>query len=436
MMTIRLLAVGDLHLGRRPGSLPEETGDAAAEALIAAAHPAAALDRLVRAAIAEGVHAVVFAGDVVEDEQDFFEAYSALRGAVERLTRAGVDVLAVAGNHDVQVLPALADELPDFRLLGRGGRWEVARLRGDDGVEALLHGYSFATRHVTTSPLDAVHFERQPGLPAIGLLHCDRDAPASSYAPVTTRALHEAGLDAFLLGHIHKPDALSLTAPIGYLGSVTPLRSTETGTRGPWLLTLDRSGLTGIEQWPIASLRWEDLDVPLDGVNSVEAGRSRLLEALQRLASALPRGRFDPPLLGVKLRFTGRTDHRAELADALANDRLDRLRLDRDVLVHIHSVQFDTRPAIDLERLAERRDPLGLLAGKLLALDTPPEADSRLRRALIADARAVLERADADQAWRRLQRISLSDAQVVASLRAALLSAIDALLRQSMEERA
>ena len=68
---------------------------------------------------------MLLAGDVVEQEDDFYEAYGDLRRGVDRLAAAGVPVLGVSGNHDVQVLPRLADAVPGFRLLGRGGAWEA-----------------------------------------------------------------------------------------------------------------------------------------------------------------------------------------------------------------------------------------------------------------------------------------------------------------------
>ena len=76
------------------------------------------------AALDAKVRAVALAGDVVEKEDDFFEAYRELATGVKALTDAGIDVVAVAGNHDVKVLPRLANDLLKFKLLGRGGQWE------------------------------------------------------------------------------------------------------------------------------------------------------------------------------------------------------------------------------------------------------------------------------------------------------------------------
>jgi hypothetical protein len=46
------------------------------------------------------VDAVLLAGDVVEQEDDFHEAYPDLRRGVERLTGAGIRVLGAGGAWD------------------------------------------------------------------------------------------------------------------------------------------------------------------------------------------------------------------------------------------------------------------------------------------------------------------------------------------------
>ena len=96
---MKILAVGDMHLGRRPARLPDQLAERAHEL-----GPASAWKRTVDAALDNKVHAVLLAGDVVENENDFFEAYRDLAGGVQRLTDEGIDVVGVAGNHDVKVL--------------------------------------------------------------------------------------------------------------------------------------------------------------------------------------------------------------------------------------------------------------------------------------------------------------------------------------------
>ena len=149
---MKFLCVGDIHLGRRPSRLPEELPD---ELRASDLGPAAAWRRAVDFAIEAEADAVLLAGDVVEQEDDFYEAYGDLRDGAARLAAAGVRVLAVSGNHDVQVLPRLADAVPGFRLVGRGGRWEIEDVEGRGGGRAHVLGWSFPERRVSTSPLSA-----------------------------------------------------------------------------------------------------------------------------------------------------------------------------------------------------------------------------------------------------------------------------------------
>ena len=258
---MKILAVGDMHLGRTPSRLP---GDLSAREL----GPAAAWRRTVDTALQTGVAAVLLAGDLVDRDDDFFEAYRELEAGVRRLTDAGVAVMGVAGNHDLQVLPRLAAQIPDFRLLGRNGTWESCPIPGTEAVT--VWGWSFPASGTAGNPLEGQRFEPTSGI-NLGLLHCDRDAGQNSrYAPVSSTALSRAGLDGWLLGHIHKPDALTAASPSGYLGSLTGLDRGETGARGPWLLTVEGGRITALRHLLLAPLRWEARDVDLTGIGEPE----------------------------------------------------------------------------------------------------------------------------------------------------------------------
>ena len=427
---MRLLAVGDLHLGRLPARLPGQLGSRQdARAL----GPSAALKRLVDEAIREHIDAVAFAGDVVEQDDDFFEAYAELRRAVERLTEAGIDVVGVAGNHDGQVLPQLAREVPGFRLLGTEGTWEATDIVGADGTEVRLFGWSFPRPRVTESPLANAGFERG-GRPALGLLHCDRDQPGSHHAPVTARELTAAGLDAWLLGHIHKPDDLTAEQPAGYLGSVTALRASEVGARGPWVYDIGAGGIRDLEQWPLAPLRWEALEVDLTGIEAATDARTRIVSAANSLAETLATARLRPEVLGLRLRLHGRTGLRRQVAALLGDQELDDLPLAGGIQGFVGRWRLETRPELDLETLARRPDPVGLLARRLLWLDSS-DADNPQGRELLERARERLGRAHRETAWSRLELPEEPDTDQVADwLRRAALDSLDALLEQHERE--
>lgn len=427
-VTIKLLAVGDLHLGRRPSRLTPEVGESFdARAL----GPAEAWRRTVDAALDARVDAVALAGDVVEREDDFFEAYGALRAGVARLVEAGVRVLAVAGNHDVQVLPRLAGELQGFELLGARGRWERAELAAG-GVEAVVWGWSFPQPRVTESPLAGAHLERD-GRPTLGLLHADRDATVSPYAPVGSGELAAAGLDGWLLGHVHRPDELAPPNPCGYLGSVTGLDPGELGARGPWLVEIGAGGVERVVHWRLAPLRWEVLAVDLTGLADPEAAPGRILAAIGQLDAGIAGAPHRPDLVGLRLRLVGRSARRREVEERLRGTDLGSPRdyTGSGVAYFVSDRRIELAPEIDLAALARGTDPPGLLARRLLALDAAPE-DPR-RRELLAAARERLEAAARRVGAGAFSEPELDDEALADRLRRAGTEALDRLLAQRPE---
>ena len=390
---MKILAVGDMHLGRTPSRLPPQLH---APEL----GPAEAWNRTVAAALDHDVKAVLLAGDVVDHDDDFFEAYRALESGVKTLADAGVDVAGVAGNHDVKVLPRLARHIPRFRLLGEGGRWESCRI--DDGGDAVtIWGWSFPQARVLESPLEGSRPDPAPGI-NLGLLHCDRDAgPDSSYAPVTRQELERAGLDGWLLGHIHKPDALTAASPSGYLGSLTGLDRGESGPRGPWMMTVADGRVAEVEHLPLAPLRWEALEVDLEGIGDPFQTRERLLAAVRGLDERMASLPAAPNAVGLSVSLAGRTGFGNAALDQLSpDDRDETLAGAAGTRYFIVSAGLDTRPEIDLADLAKRGDPVGLLAARLMWLDRP-EGDAERDR-LVDKARRALREQSEQSVWRDL----------------------------------
>lgn len=421
---MKLLCIADIHLGRQPSRVPEvvsgrfEAGELG---------PAGAWTRSVDYAITSGVDAVLLAGDVVEQADDFHEAFVDLRAGVERLSEAGIAVLGVTGNHDVQVLPRLARRLSGFRLLGAGGNWEAALVAGADGAQVRVVGWSFPSQRVPTSPLAAALPERD-ALPTIGLLHCDRNQPASPYAPVAASELEQAPVDAWLLGHIHKPDSLAGTRPMGYLGSLTGLDPGESGAHGPWLLEVSDNGALAIEQVPLAPLRWTEVGVDVADLEVAEDVHGRITEAVESRHADIAEARHWPAAIGCRLRLTGRSALRHKLERALNADDPCAAPIDRDGVVYfIHDWRLDLLPALDLAEAARGTDPVALLARKLLVLQG---GDSGERRRLIADARERLAAVPRQRPYHTLGAEPPSDAQVAATLEAAARRALDDLLAQ------
>lgn len=421
---MKILAVGDIHLGRTPSRLPAELAGQARRY-----GPAAAWERTVATAVEMEVGAVLLAGDVVDRDDDFFEAYGQLARGVGRLAEKGIGVVGVAGNHDVQVLPRLAAEIPAFRLLGAGGKWEHCEVAG--GREAAtVWGWSFPQARVNRSPLPVEPFERRPGL-NLGLLHCDRDAgPDSAYAPVSRADLARSGLDGWLLGHIHVPDALTTASLNGYLGSLTGLHRGETGARGPWLITVSRGSIGEVKHLPLAPLRWQPLDIDIAGMAEPADTRGRLLARLRDLDNELAGAAHRPDAVGLDVRLLGRSRFGAAAAAVFSGEDRGRIYAGTGGIHYfMESVSARTRPEIDLTELAARGDPPGLLAQRLLSLEQPEGHPERDR--LVAAARERLQAESRAPRWTELgNRLDVDPAEW---LRRAGHFALEKLLAQEHE---
>jgi hypothetical protein len=399
-VTVRLLFVGDIHLGRRPTRLPDDwslLGLSAAELT-----PAAAWRDCVDHALATRPDAVVLAGDVVDALDDRFEAFSLLRTGVDRLLQAGIATFAVAGNHDVEVLPRLAAQIPGFRLIGAGGEWECVSVASRDGDALRLLGWSFPSPVVEESPLASLRFQPQPGVATLGVLHCDLDAGRGPYAPVRRSELARVPVDAWLLGHLHRPDALTGSRPIGYLGSLVGLDPGEPGSHGPWWVEVEGPQRVRARPLPLARLRWERAECVVAAQapeRAADAFFEELRDALraihERLTAVAPTA---ARVVGCRLRVSGPGRHCAEVQALMASpERWPQERFD-DVHYFIEKLEEHAIPDLDLDALARGEDPPGLLARRLVALrDRSSEAD-----ALVAAFAPELEGALSGTRWQRL----------------------------------
>lgn len=421
---MRLLCVGDIHLGRQPSRLPST---ALTNLTPDRVSPAAAWRKTVAAALRLGVDAVVLSGDVVDQNDDFFEAYADLRRGTQQLADSGIRVFGVSGNHDVLVLPRLARTLPGFHLLGADGQWELHPLEDASGVRLNLLGWSFPQQTVTRSPLAQALPPTGDG-PTIGVLHCDRDQRNSRYAPVTSAELADTPVNGWLLGHIHKPDPLRGPRPSGYLGSLSALDPGEPGAHGPWLLSSSPNAGIAIEQLPLAPLRWETLTVSVADMDNPEDIRARITAALDDLHSTLAGQQYRPEAVGCRLRLAGRTPHRQALEALLRHDDPTAAPTERDGIVYfVEDWRNDALPALDLHALAAGSDPVALLARKILMLQGP---DSPARREFLDTLRQRLQTVAERSDFRELDGEPPDDEETAELALRAALRALDALLAQ------
>lgn len=379
----RLLCVGDIHLGRRPGGIPEDIEEHGVN--VADLTPVAAWKKVVAWAIDNGINAVVLAGDVVEGLDDRFEAYGHLESGVRKLCNAGIGIVGVAGNHDVQALPRLADHIDQFKLLGRGGNWESVEIVGRSGGRMRLLGWSFPEKHVRRNPLDDPMKDISADVPTIGILHCDVDGGSSRYAPVPRAAFEHAPGDAWLLGHIHKPDDLSAARPVGYLGSLVGLDPGEPGLHGPWLANISGLGTVEMTQLALAPLRYERVELSIESISDVagddleDAFAAALRSALNTVHDRIKPTLGDTRVVACRITLTGRCGHHERVRYILRDGAVQAQKCDYGGIVYfIEKIIDESAPDFDLAEIAKGSDPPALLARRLLCLQEGGAAAQQL----------------------------------------------------------
>jgi len=319
---MKFLHVADLHLDS-PLRTQAARDSAMGESLRAASRQV--LARLVDAAVAEGVDAVLFAGDTFDSDVADVASRAALATELSRLARAGIPSVLIQGNHDAlldlgrygPVSDALTVLTPDAPTVRIG--------------EASIHGMGFTATHMAESLLPR-YPRPDPGRWNIGLMHTSLDGAAGHdpYAPCALPDLIGHGFDYWALGHIHKRTMHEGEGTLVVMPGIPQGRSIREAEGGSaTLVEIDLAGVRAREV-PLELLRFARVPVDFAGVAD-QAGRdARLRAALEaatvgdvivaaRLeAAGSPAELGDPRMLEAQAR---------EAAQAVAGVFVDRLRL-------------------------------------------------------------------------------------------------------------
>lgn len=357
---MKLLCAGDLHIGRRPTRLPARVDCRPLSC-------ARLWESIVEYAVDQRVDVVALSGDVVDQSNKFYEALGPLERGLERLREAGIVTVAVAGNHDYDVLPQLARAIDDtsFRLLGAGGVWERTTITSGGGETLHVDGWSFPAEHVSYNPLASYELRPDGDTPVVGLLHAELDVQGSRYAPVSLGDLQTRQLSFWLLGHIHAPRLRSARhgPPVLYPGSPQAMDPGEPGVHGAWLVDIRPLAAVEPRQIPLASVRYAEIIVDVVGVESVDELHVRVNQRLREEIPALvdeSGGRLR--YLSLRLRVSGATALHRRIQRELRDLPGDFEWRGGEASAYVERITSATRPARDLEALSRGDDAVAVLA--------------------------------------------------------------------------
>ncbi|MGI6295952.1 MAG: metallophosphoesterase family protein [Armatimonadota bacterium] len=352
---MRLFCTGDLHIGRRSSSSPDDSKEHyCAEAWL----------RAVDSAIEEKADVVLLSGDVINKDNQFFEAAGPLEAGLKKLAEQNIHVCTVAGNHDFYALPQfLKGQSGEYiHLLGEGGRWEDVTIERN-GEKLRVFGWSFPTEWHAQNPLSDLQVDRS-GIPTVGLLHCDIDSSDTRYVPVPLRDLKNRNEICFwLTGHIHAPRCYNdAGTPVLNPGSLQAMDLGETGDHGPWMVDINGGLVSEPRQLKTSTVKYCRFDIDVTGWEAAKLKTKIISEILNRSSEA--KKDTGAKIVSARVNITGTTDAQNEI-----NDIRSQLKNSHLSDVHIDKLNISVAPTIDLHSLAQGKGAKAVAARLLLSIE-------------------------------------------------------------------
>lgn len=374
-MALTILATGDIHIGKKSSGIKHNTEESATKYT---------WSRIVDYAIKSKVDILALTGDIIDQDNRYFEAIGPLQAGFEKLKQANISVFMVAGNHDFDVLPQLvnSERYNNVHLLGAKGKWET-KVFSKNSEQLQLVGWSFPSRHVSEDPL--LKFNPaiiSPNITTIGLVHGDVDTLNSKYAPISLNNFLNTSVDAWILGHIHKPQILRSSTPIVYYpGSPHALSAKEQGVHGPILLTVQPQRDIVIEEIPLSPVRYETLSVDITDKNNEEEVRNAITSKLYEDAHSKDADLENVSYLVYDVVLIGNHSNirEVEMWVKFINDYELEIST-TETLVLVRKTELDIQPQVtNMEELAKESSPAGVLAKWIIALKNGESTEATKR---------------------------------------------------------
>lgn len=262
--------------------------------------------------IAEGVSALLIAGDLFDRAERSAKTAAYLTLQMERLQKSGVRVFYIKGNHDAENPITGEIDLPACVHVfdGRGGKVQVS-------TDVWVHGVSFRDKHAPDSLLPKFGAP-EPGAINIAMLHTSLSGTVGHdlYAPCAVADLVKAGFDYWALGHVHKRQVHAKAPWVVMPGNPQGRDIGEAGAKSATLLTID-NGQIALDEVPTSSVEFRESAVSLAGLTNDDEIRDALRTHLTSEAATVP----DCAIL--RLTLTGTTS------------RAWQLRRDRDMWAEV-----------------------------------------------------------------------------------------------------
>ena len=341
-----------------------------------------AYTNLIDLCISQNAAFVVIAGDVYDGADRSVQAQMRFRDGLLLLQKNGIQAFVVHGNHDPLDGRLSRITMPESaHVFGPAPEWCIASA---NGVElAQVQGISYPTREVHENL--ALAFTRPiSDLFSIGLLHCNVGGimEHDNYSPCSIDDLSATGIDYWALGHVHNRQILKQSNPaIAYPGNLQGRHPNESGPKGALVIDVDESGRISSRFEPLDVVRWESLEVSIDGLQDLNGLLDKTYEAIDT-----ERIRADSRDLVCRISFIGRGPLHQDLSAGNAlEDLTDAIRSNlssHEPLIWIERISDITKPQVDIDVLTDRDDFVGAGMKRSATALNNSETESTIRDSL------------------------------------------------------
>ena len=305
---IKFIHMADIHLDSPLKGL-EAHEDAPVKEIRGATRRA--FDHVIDLAIDTAVDFILIAGDLYDGDWKDYNTGLFFAAQMGRLSRAGINVFIVSGNHDAASQITRAMPLPDNVTLFSHRKPESIKL---DDLAVIIHGQSYSSRAVTDN-LAAQYPQREANYFNIGLLHTSLTGREGheDYAPCTLDDLKSKGYDYWALGHVHKREILSEDPWIVFPGNIQGRHIKETGPKGATMVTVEDGCITAVEAQERDVLQWAVCQADLSACETADSVHDQVRQAFEQALD-----QAGGKTLALRLILTGRCPVHAQLLDRTA----------------------------------------------------------------------------------------------------------------------
>ena len=234
-----------------------------------------ALSRLVEYARAEGVSAVLMAGDVFDSATVTSDTVAFFKDTVSALPEC---IFAIApGNHDPSVEKGVWDALAGVKNIHIFSKSEMEHI-DLEGKNVRIYGYGFTSSTLESSPMIGFKPE-DSGKVNILVAHAHVGDPLSPHCPVSEGDIEASGFDYCAFGHIHAREGVKYAGktPYAYSGCLVGRDFGETGEKGAITVTVSDDGVLTFGEVSFTDRTYEISTLDVSGALDTAELRRRIV---------------------------------------------------------------------------------------------------------------------------------------------------------------